>query len=167
VGGTNIPLDFPGNREINDSVYAEFVAIDGRVEKRFNTFYVPVNLRYLSNAGIFVDVGAQLGLVFRTFDTYYGEVNDNPLAYQIKKGINKNELYKWFDGGVNGGIGYKFKKGMGLKVGVYYYVGLMNIYKNDLGYKAYNSSLYVLANIPIGKKKAEKRRAEEAAAKDD
>jgi hypothetical protein len=164
VGGTNIPLDYPGNREINDTVYWEFVNYDGRVEKRFNTFYVPVNLRYLSNFGIFVDVGAQLGLVFKTFDTYYAEVNDFPLAYEIKKGVNKNRLYKWFDGGVNGGIGYKFKKGIGMKVAVYYYVGLTNIYKNDLGYKAYNSSLYVLANIPIGKKKAEKRRAEEAAA---
>jgi len=48
---------------------------------------------------------------------------------------------------------------------VYYYVGLANIYKNDhmSGAKAYNSSAYILANIPIGKKKAEKERAKKEA----
>jgi hypothetical protein len=72
-------------------------------------------------------------------------------------------LSKWFDGGINGGVGYQFQKGLGMKIGVWYYLGLTNIYKNDLGYKAYNQSLYVLATIPIGKNKAEKKRAEKAA----
>lgn len=164
VGGTNIPMDYPGNRVIDDSVYHDFAEFNGHVDKQFNTFYVPVNIRYLSKSGIFAEAGGQIGLVFKTYDIYTAEVNDNPLNYEVKKGIKNNELYKWIDGGINGGMGYKFKKGLGVKVGVWYYVGLMNIYKNDLGYKAYNSSLYIMANIPIGKKKAAEHRAEAAEA---
>lgn len=163
VGATNIPLDYQGNRVINDTVYNGFVTADGNVDIQFNTFYVPVNLRYLSKFGLFVEAGAQLGLVFKTHDIYKAEVNGYPLNYEVTKKIKNNELYNWIDAGVNGGLGYKFKKGPGMKVGVWYYYGLTNIYKSDLGFKAYNSSLYILATIPIGKKKAEQHRAEEAA----
>jgi len=164
VGGKNVPLDFPGNRSINDSVYNGFVAANGTVEKQFNTFYVPLNLRYLTKSGFFVEAGTQAGLVFKTHDIYNAEVGGNELMYDAKKGVRNNGLYKWFDGGIDGGIGYKSKGSAGWKLGVWYYLGLTNIYKNDLGYKAYNSSLYVLATIPIGKKKAEREKAEKAAA---
>ncbi len=120
---------------------------------------MPINLRYMSKCGIFIEVGAQIGLVFKTRDLYQAEVEGNKLEYKVIKGVVNNGLYKWFDGGVDGGIGYKFKKS-GIKIGVWYYVGLTNIYKNDLGPKAYNSSLYVTATFPMGKKKAEKARAE-------
>lgn len=163
VGGRNIPLDYPGNPVINDSVYNGFVVADGHVNKQFNTFYVPVNLRYLSKIGLFIEGGVQVGLVFRKYDRYTAEVSDNELNYQVTQKLAHDELYKWFDGGIDGGIGYKSKGSLGWKVGVWYYVGLTNIYQNDLGFKAYNSSLYVLATIPIGKKKAERMRAEKAA----
>ncbi len=163
VGGTKIPLDYPGNRIINEDIYSQYVDFGGTVSKKFNTFYVPINLRYLSKSGIFVDGGVQIGLVFKTIDTYTVEVEDYDLNYEVKYGVKDNGLYKWFDGGIDGGIGYKSKGAMGWKIGVYYYVGLTNIYKNDLGPKAYNSSMYVMANIPIGKKKAEKKRAEKEA----
>lgn len=164
VGARNIPLDYPGNRVINDSIYTGFANFHGTVEKQFNTFYVPVNLRYKWNSGIFIEGGAQVGLVFKTRDLYQAEVDDYNLEYQVIKGVKDNELYKWFDGGVNGGLGYKLKK-HDLKIGVWYYIGLTNIYKNDLGPKAYNSSLYVTATLPIGKKKAERERAEKEAQK--
>jgi len=165
VGGTNIPLDYPGNREIHPDILDEYVEFGGTVTKKFNTFYVPINLRYLSKSGIFVDAGVQVGLVFKTIDTYTVEVDGYPLNYEVKVGVKDNGLYKWFDGGVDGGIGYKSKGSLGWKIGVYYYVGLANIYKNDhmSGAKAYNSSAYILANIPIGKKKAEKERAKKEA----
>jgi len=165
VGGTNIPLDYPGNRPINDSVYNGFVVAKGNVEKQFNTFYVPLNIRYLTKSGIFIEAGAQIGLVFKTHDIYNADVSDHTLYYDAVEKVRNNGLYKWFDGGVDGGIGYKSKGDLGWKLGVWYYAGLSNIYKNDLDLDpAYNSSLYVLATIPIGKKKAEKMRAEKAAA---
>ncbi|MEJ2594299.1 MAG: outer membrane beta-barrel protein [bacterium] len=164
VGGRNVPLNYPGRRMIDDSVYHDFESQDGKIEMGFNTFYVPVNIRYLSKSGIFIEGGAQLGLVFKTHDIYHASVDGHDLTYDVKKGVRNNGLYKWFDGGIDGGIGYKSKSKAGWKIGVWYYVGLTNIYKKDLGYKAYNSSLYVLATIPIGKKKAERVRAEKAKA---
>jgi len=170
VGGRNVPLGDNGslgsgyNRTINDSVFYGFVKANGTVEKQFNTFYVPMNLRYKFKNGFFIEGGAQAGLVFKTHDIFTAEVNGYDLTYDAKKGVKDNGLYKWFDGGIDGGIGYKSKGETGWKIGVWYYLGLTNIYKNDLGYKAYNSSLYVLATIPIGKKKAERERAAKAAA---
>ena len=163
VGGRNVPLDYAGNRDINDSIYNGFEAANGTVEKQFNTFYVPINLRYMTKSGIFIEGGAQIGLVFKTRDIYTANVDDYKLEYKVIKGAVNNGLYKWFDGGVDVGIGYKTKKCW--KIGIWYYTGLSNIYKNDLGFKAYNSSFYVLATIPIGKKKAERKRAEEEAEK--
>ncbi len=163
VGARNIPMDYEGNRIINDSIYNGFASVDATVEKQFNTFYVPVHLRYMSKWRIFIDVGVQIGLVFKTRDLYIADVDGYNLEYKVIKGVKDNGLYKWFDGGIDVGLGYKLKKS-GIKIGVWYYAGLSNIYKNDLGPQAYNSSLYVLANIPIGKKKAEKKRAEKAAA---
>lgn len=164
VGATNIPLDYEGNRVINDSVYNFYVDFDGTVEKRFNTFYVPANVRYLSKSGIFAELGLQAGLVFKTKDIYHATIDGNDLEYTVSVGVIDNGLYKWFDGGVNAGLGYKFKKGLGMSILVRYYLGLTNIYHNDLGLEAYNSSLYVLATIPIGKKKAEAKKAAKAAA---
>ena len=99
VGGTNIPLDYEGNRVISEDVYEEFVKFGGRVEKQFNTFYVPINLRYMTNSGFFFDAGVQIGLVFKTRDLYQAEVDGSNLEYQVVKGVKDNGLYKWFDGG--------------------------------------------------------------------
>ena len=163
VGATNVPLDYTGNPTINDSIFNGFVSANGTVEKKFNTFYVPINFRYLSNIGLFIEGGPQVGLVFKTNDIYNAEVSGSTLNYKVTQRMVGNELYNWIDAGVNTGIGYKFKKGIGMKIGVWYYLGLTNIYKKEIGVDAYNQSLYVLATIPIGKKKAEEHRAEEAA----
>ena len=48
VGATNIPLEYPGNRPINDTIFTVFDDFGGTVEKNFNTFYVPINLWYMS-----------------------------------------------------------------------------------------------------------------------
>jgi len=166
AGGTNIALNDPGNRPINDSVYNGFVVANGHVEKKFNTFYVPINIRYMTKYRLFVEAGAQVGLVFKSHDIYTAEVSEHTLYYDAEEKIRNNGLYKWFDGGVNGGIGYVSKSELGWKIGVWYYLGLTNFYRNDLNIPAaYNNSFYVLATIPIGKKKAERMRAEKAAGK--
>jgi len=163
VGCKNVPLDYPGNPVINDSVYNGFVVAGGSVEKSINTFYVPLNLRYMTKSGIFIEAGGQAGLVFKTRDLYQADVDGYTLHYDVVQKLRNNQTYRWIDAGVDGGIGYKTKKGM--KIGVWYYLGLTNIYKNDVDAKAYNSSLYVLVSFPIGKKKAEEERAKKAAAK--
>jgi len=165
VGARNIPLDHPGNPPINDSVYNGFVNAHGSVEKVINTFYVPLNLRYQTKSGLFFEAGGQAGLVFKTRDLYQADVDGYTLHYDVKQKLRNNQTYRWIDAGVDGGIGFKPKGKLGMKIGVWYYLGLVNIYKNDIDAKAYNSSLYVLATFPIGKKKAEEERAKKEAAK--
>ena len=97
VGAKNIPLDHPGNPVINDSVYNGFVAANGSVEKRINTFYVPLNIRYMTRPGIFIEAGGQAGLVFRTNDYYQAEVEGHTLHYDVKQKLRDNKTYKWRD----------------------------------------------------------------------
>ena len=62
---------------------------DGTVEKKFNTFYVPLNLRYLSKSGFFIEGGAQIGLVFKTHDVYNAEKNGYELNYDAVEGVQQ------------------------------------------------------------------------------
>jgi hypothetical protein len=45
-------------------------------------------------------------------------------------------------------------KGTGISIGARYYLGLVDIVKNNAGDPQYNSSFYLFAGIPIGGVKA-------------
>ena len=50
--------------------------------------------------------------------------------------------------GVVGGVGYRFLDGLGWTVGVRYYYGFTNVYKDRSGTN--NRSLFLKLNIPFG-----------------
>jgi hypothetical protein len=56
------------------------------------------------------------------------------------------------------GLGYKFGKGTGAALGIRYNWGISDVQKNTAGYQQ-NRGFYVLSNIPIGRKKKEKKAA--------
>jgi len=58
------------------------------------------------------------------------------------------------------GAGYKFKKGIGMNIGMKYYYGFMNIYKSPPE-KTNNSYFFFYADIPIGAQKAKEAQAKE------
>ena len=69
-------------------------------------------------------------------------------------GINDiGEHIKRLDGGLSGGLGYKFK-GTGMNLGITYYYGLVDIMK-DTNIEPYNinsknSTFYIYVCIPVG-----------------
>jgi hypothetical protein len=64
--------------------------------------------------------------------------------------------------GVTIGTGYRLNdKISGMTIGVKYYYGLVNVYKEQSGTN--NSSLFLKVNIPIGAGKAAKENTEEKA----
>ena len=110
-----------------------------------------VFLKYKFEKNIFIDGGVQVGLFYKGTDLFHNTIeNKDDLSY-------KNDIrtqFKRLDAGVSAGVGYKFKKGLGLNIGARYYYGMVNIYKG--GSKTNNSYFYFYADIPIGAKKAKK-----------
>ncbi|NPA35408.1 MAG: PorT family protein [Chlorobi bacterium] len=142
-------LDDLGIRPVEDF---EGNLIDGTYYQKLNTFVVPVLIRkYLKN-NIYFEVGPQLGLTYKSF-VEFEEITDD--RESIIKEYNTS-LTNWFEADIAAGAGYKFKKGPGWSFGIQYFYGFTNVYKNRSGTK--NSGFFIRATVPIGRKKAEKRR---------
>jgi hypothetical protein len=84
---------------------------------------------------------------------------DDDLSFKNKV----TDKFKWFDAGLQAGIGYHLLKGTGVNFGVRYYQGLMDIIKDNSSDPSWNQSIYLFASIPIGA--GEKAQAKKAAKK--
>ena len=146
MGASGIPVYSIDDPDIDTVFYG------GNINRKISYFNVPIEIKYKFNNNFFIDAGCQLGLRTKAFDEFTNTiVDDDDLIF--KKSI-KDELTR-IDAGVSGGIGYKFKKGIGISMGARYYYGLVNIYK-DANREGYNSSLYLYVDIPIGAGKKDK-----------
>ena len=151
---TDIDLEYLGITLIED---INGNPVEGEYSQKLNTFVVPILIRkYLKN-NIYFEAGPQLGLTYKSFVQF--EENTKKRESLIKE-YNSN-LTNWFEASIVGGAGYKFKKGPGWAVGIQYFYGFTNVYKNRTGTN--NSGFFIRATVPIGRKKAEKKRAEKAA----
>ncbi len=142
-----------------DSVEIAAAFAGGSVDRKINYFNVPVLLRYDFYKGFFVGGGTMLGLRYTAFDFFQNSVpNKDDLTYTYETKDNYTRL----DAGATASIGYKFHTGPGMTIHIDYYYGLVDVNKT-LSSSQNNSSLYVSAAIPIGRKKAEKAAAEKKA----
>lgn len=143
-----------GNPDL-DTLFA-----NGTVERQLRYFNVPVEIRYMYKAKVFIEGGINLGLLNKANDVFFADINEkNDLSY-----INDVESqYKRIDAGIICGLGYQFKKGNGDNIGIRYYYGLMDILKDNPGDPQHNSSIYLFASIPIGAgEKAQEKNAARA-----
>jgi len=145
-GGTNIPIYSLGDEDL-DGAFAE-----GSITRRIPYFNVPIALKYRFNNHIFMDAGIQPSLMHGARDVFSNTINDkDDLNYKV----NMTDQITRLDFGFVGGLGYQFKKGIGMSIGAKYYYGVVDIYKDDR--YATNSNLYLYAEIPIGANKAKKK----------
>ncbi len=150
---TDKDLEYLGITPVED---IDGIPVDGVYSQKLNTFVVPILIRkYLKN-NIYFEAGPQLGLTYKSF-VEFEEVTKDREA--IIKEYN-NGLTNWFEAGIVGGAGYKLKKGAGMSFGVQYFYGFTDVYKNRASTN--NSGFFIRATIPIGRKKAEKKREEAA-----
>lgn len=71
--------------------------------------------------------------------------NDNQNA-KIKE--YNRDLFNRIDVGVNGGLGYRLMKGKGISLGLNYYHGFLNVYKERSGTNT--QAIFFKMLIPIG-----------------
>ena len=144
VGAQGMPVYSIGDIEFDD-VYSE-----GELTKKINYFYVPIMWHQrLNNNRWYVEGGFQLGLRSKAYDYFKVDAEEEYGGQLEYKRVTSDE-YARLDGGLLGGVGYKFHKEIkSLAVGVNYYYGLKNVSAlPDQTLK--NSSVYIYLKIPIG-----------------
>lgn len=138
--------------DINDDG-VDSAMVGGHINRKVNYFQVPIAIKYRFKSNVYTLAGVQLGLRHKATDEFTNEIYDkDDLVFKFKTNVE----YRRIDAGLTGGVGYKFRYGASMNIGVRYYLGLTEIYKDNFK-KAYgfvsNSSLYVFAEFPIGAKR--------------
>ena len=124
--------------------------IDGVYNQRMNYFLVPVLAKYRHKSNVYVEAGPQFGLKYDSFVEFKSDLHGSDITI---KEYNSEQINTIDVGGVVG-AGYKFKEGPGWSVGMKFYYGFVDVYKNISNTK--NQALFVKVNIPIGANKKEK-----------
>jgi hypothetical protein len=150
MGATNVPLYMTGDDDIDSAM------VGGYINRKASYFQVPITVKYRFKSNVYALAGIQLGLRHKATDEFTNEIYEkDDLVFKV----NTRDEYRRIDAGVTGGVGYKFRYGASMNLGIRYYLGFTEIYKDDFK-TAYglvtNSSLYVFAEFPIGAKR-EKR----------
>jgi hypothetical protein len=104
-----------------------------------------------------------IGFLTRATDEFYNSVKkDDDLTFKNKV----TDKYKWFDAGLQAGLGYHLLKGTGVNFGVRYYQGLMDVIRDNTSDPSLNQSVYLFVSIPIGAgEKAQAKKAEKSGIK--
>lgn len=154
---------------LNAKIYTDTSGrIAGSYGQKMNYFLVPALFKYKFKNRIFVSAGPQFGLMYKSWVQFDSDVEGNDA---IIKEYNR-DLINRIDVGIMAAAGYGLEKGLGLTIGVKYYEGFVNVYKNS---NTRNRSFFVYATLPIGAsekakqkalEKAEKREAKKAAKKE-
>lgn len=124
----------------------------GTYEQRTSYFQVPVTLKYRFKNHLYVHAGPQFSFMHKAFLIFSGEQNHK--TFEVKS--KNKDLFATVEVAIIGGIGYKLKKGQGMNIGIKYFYGLTNVFKDNY-FDSKNSSLYLAVGIPIGKAKLESK----------
>lgn len=117
---------------------------EGEYKQRLNYFLVPALARYKFDNHIYVELGPQFGLATKAYIQFDSDIDGNEA--RIRE--TNTDMINRFDMGLAAGAGYRLLKGLGWTLGVRYYYGFLDVYKDRSGTK--NSSVFLKLNVPIG-----------------
>ena len=132
---TNEDLEF-----LNATIYDT----EGDYKQMISYFIVPAFARYKFKSNIYAEIGPQFGLMHKAWIEFNSDIDGN--TARIKE--DNKDMINRIDMGIAAGLGYRLLKGLGWTVGVQYYYGFINVYKDKPGTK--NSSVFLKVNFPIG-----------------
>lgn len=117
---------------------------EGEYKQRINYFLVPALARYKFDNHLYAEIGPQFGLATKAFIQFDSDIDGN----QARIRETNTDMINRFDMGLAAGAGYRLLKGLGWTIGIRYYYGFLDVYKDRSGTK--NSSLFLKLNVPIG-----------------
>lgn len=125
---------------LNATIYEE----DGEYSQSLSYFLVPALARYKFKNHMYAEIGPQFGLLYKAHIKFHSDIDD----IEIDGTEDNRDMMNRFDMGLAAGAGYRMLKGLGWTVGLRYYYGFLDVYKDRSGTK--NSSLFLKLNVPIG-----------------
>jgi outer membrane protein W len=120
----------------------------GSYVQKISYFHVPAAIKYRFKNHIYFSLGPQFAL--RTNASLNFEANSGDKTLNVK--TDNRDLFNRLEVSAIAGLGYKLRKGTGMNIGVKYFYGLTNAFK-DNNFNSRNSSFYIYAGIPIGRDK--------------
>jgi len=117
---------------------------EGEYSQQLSYFLVPVLMRYNFPSRIYVEAGPQFGLMYKASVEFNSDIDGKDI--RIRE-YNKEKINR-IDAGISGGLGYRLSPRKGMSVGLRYYYGFVNTYKEVSGTN--NSSLFLKFTIPVG-----------------
>jgi hypothetical protein len=120
----------------------------GTYSQRISYFHVPVTIKYRFKNHVFINAGPQFALRTKAQLKFDGEKDNKTVEITT----DNRDLFTRMEVGVIAGVGYKLKQGKGMNVGIKYFHGLTDIFKDD-SFNSKNRSFYVSVGIPIGRGK--------------
>ncbi len=120
---------------------------NGTYSQKINYFIVPALLKYNFENRMYLELGPQFGLMYKSWVEFNSDVENREIKI---KDFNKDQINR-LDAGLTLGTGYKLMPEAGMTIGLKYYYGLTNVYKGVDG--SNNSSLFLKLNLPIGANK--------------
>lgn len=124
---------------------------DGTYEQKTSYFHVPVVIKYRFKNHFYVHLGPQFALRHKAFLILKGEQNNKT----VEVNTDNRDLFNRLEVAAFAGLGYKLRKGEGMNMGIKYFYGLTNVFKDDY-FNSKNSSFNISVGIPIGREKAAK-----------
>ena len=137
---------------------------DGKYNQKIDYFLVPALMKYKFDNHIHLEGGLQFGLAHGAYIQFDSDIDGN--SARIRE--NNKDMIHTFDMGAAAGAGYRLLKGLGWTIGVRYYHGFLNVYKDLPGSR--NQALFLKLNVPMGlslekKEEIKKYKNEKKAAK--
>lgn len=117
---------------------------EGEYSQSISYFLVPALARYKFDNHMYAEIGPQFGLVYKAHIKFYSDID----GIEINASEENRDMLNRFDMGIAAGTGYRLLKGLGWTIGLRYYYGFLDVYKDRSGTN--NSSLFLKLNVPIG-----------------
>ena len=133
--------------------------VEGDYNQIISYFVVPALAKYIFDNHMYAEIGPQFSLMHRS----YIEFNSDIDGISINAQEDNKDMVNRLDAGIAAGAGYRLLKGLGWTLGVRYYYGFVDVYKEKSGTK--NNALFLKVLVPIGlsqDKKAQVKEMKEA-----
>ncbi|MGN6645054.1 MAG: porin family protein [Cytophaga sp.] len=126
-------------------LHASTYNASGIYSQKIDYFLVPLLAKYQFKNRIYLEAGPQAGLMTKAWVEFKSDSGGTSAKIKEKN----TDQFTRIDFGLVGGLGYKLQKTHGMTLGIKYYYGLVDVYKDVPGNQN-NSSVFIKLNIPIG-----------------
>lgn len=119
---------------------------DGSIERQLKYINIPALIRYKFTNHFFIEMGPRLGLLTKATDMFHETgKQDDGLYYRN----NITKKCRWLDAGIEAGLGYHLMRGKGVNLGLRYYLGMLDLFRDSPPSSVRNKSFSIFLNIPI------------------